>query len=85
LANNFKYTRSTFYIEEYMPETELLERMAVDIGFLKNKVVEIGEYLEDLDIELHRVKPEYIKKLEEIKKEGTVSSSDFEKKFGVLF
>jgi hypothetical protein len=68
-----------------MPEAELLERMAVDIGFLKNKVVEIGEYLEDLDIELHRVKPEYITKLEEIKKEGTVSSSDFEKKFRVLF
>ncbi|KPQ40998.1 MAG: hypothetical protein MPEBLZ_04458, partial [Candidatus Methanoperedens nitroreducens] len=28
-------------------------------------------------------KPEYIRKLESIKKEGTVSSSDFEKKFGV--
>jgi hypothetical protein len=68
-----------------MPETELLERIAVDIGFLKNKVVEIGEYLEDIDIELHRLKPEYIKKLEEIKKEGTISSNDFEKKFGVKF
>ncbi|KAF5422607.1 MAG: hypothetical protein C5S44_04515, partial [Candidatus Methanocomedens sp.] len=26
---------------------------------------------------------EYIRKLESIKKEGTISSSDFEKKFGV--
>lgn len=66
-----------------MPEAELLEKIAADLNFLKNKVIEIGEYLEDLDIDLHRVKPEYIKKLEEIKKEGTISSNDFEKKFGV--
>ena len=68
-----------------MPEAELLEKIADDIGFLKNKVIEIGEYLEDLDMDLHKVKPGYIKKLEKIKKEGTISSEDFEKKFGVRF
>ncbi len=31
------------------------------------------------------VKPEYIKKLKVIKKEGTVSSVEFEKKFGKNF
>ncbi len=66
-----------------MPETKLLEKISSDISFLKTKVVEIGDYLEDLDIDLHHVKPEYIKKLDEIKKEGTVSSNDFEKRFGV--
>jgi len=45
-----------------MPEAELLEKIADDIGFLKTKVIEIGEYLEDLDIDLHQVKPGYIKK-----------------------
>jgi len=34
-------------------------------------------------MDLHHVKPEYIKKLEIIKKEGTVSSAEFEKKFDV--
>jgi hypothetical protein len=68
-----------------MAEAELLEKIADDIGFLKTKVIEIGEYLEDLDIDLHQVKPKYIKKLEKIKKEGTISSDDFEKKFGVRF
>jgi hypothetical protein len=33
-----------------MPEAELLEQITDDIGFLKNKIVEIDEFLEDLDI-----------------------------------
>lgn len=66
-----------------MPEAELLERIASDFDFLKKKIVSIEETIEDIDIDLHHVKPEYIRKLEAIKKEGTISSSDFEKKFGV--
>jgi hypothetical protein len=66
-----------------MSEAELLERIASDIDFLKKKIVEIEENIEDINIDLHHVKPEYIKKLEAIKKEGTVSSAEFEKKFGV--
>ncbi|VVB85545.1 Uncharacterised protein [uncultured archaeon] len=66
-----------------MPEAELLEKISADLSFLKNKVIEIEEYLEDIDMDLHHVKPEYIRKLEEIKKEGTISGDDFEKKFGV--
>jgi hypothetical protein len=68
-----------------MAEAELPEKIAYDIGFLKTKVIEIGEYLEDLDIDLHQVKPGYIKKLERIKEEGTISSDYFEKKFGFRF
>jgi hypothetical protein len=66
-----------------MPEAELLERIASDLEFLKKKVIEIEENVEDINIDLHHVKPEYIKKLEAIKKEGTISSAEFEKKFGV--
>jgi len=66
-----------------MPEVELLERIASDLDFLKKKIVYIEETVEDIDNDLHHVKPEYIRKLEAIKKEGTISSSDFEKKFGV--
>lgn len=32
---------------------------------------------------LHNVKREYVEKLEAIKKEGTISSAEFEKRFGV--
>jgi hypothetical protein len=66
-----------------MSEAELLERIASDLDFLKKKIVEIEENIEDINIDLHHVKPEYIKKLEAIKKEGTVSSAEFERKFGV--
>lgn len=66
-----------------MPETELLERIVSDLDFLKKKIISIEETIEDIDTDLHHVKPEYIRKLEAIKKEGTISSADFEKKFGV--
>ncbi len=46
-------------------------------------MMESEENVEDINIDLHHVKPEYIKKLEAIGKEGTVSSAEFEKKFGV--
>jgi hypothetical protein len=65
-----------------MLEVELLERIASDLDFLKKKIVSIEETIEEIDNDLHHVKPEYFRKLEAIKKEGTISSSDFEKKFG---
>lgn len=66
-----------------MTEVELLERIALDLDFLKKKVVEIEENVEDINIDLHHVKPEYLKKLKAIKREGAISSAEFEKKFGV--
>ncbi|MBE0523979.1 MAG: hypothetical protein IBX40_06585 [Methanosarcinales archaeon] len=66
-----------------MLEAELLERIVSDLDFIKTKILSIEETIEDIDNDLHHVKPEYIRKLESIKKEGTISSSDFKKKFGV--
>lgn len=66
-----------------MSEAQILQRIASDLDFLKTKIISIEETIEDIDNDLHHVKPEYIRKLESIKKEGTISSSDFEKKFGV--
>jgi len=66
-----------------MSEVQLLNRIASDLDFLKMKILSIEETIENIDNDLHHVKPEYICKLESIKKEGTISSSDFEKKFGV--
>jgi hypothetical protein len=67
----------------YMLEAELLNKIISDLDFLKIKILSIEETIEDIDNDLHHVKPEYIRKLESIKKEGTISSADFEQKFGV--
>ncbi len=66
-----------------MSEAQLLQRIVSDLDFLKIKITSIEETIMDLDNDLHHVKPEYIQKLESIKKEGNISSSDFERKFGV--
>jgi hypothetical protein len=66
-----------------MSEAQLLQRIASDLDFLKTKIISIEETIGDIDNDFHHVRPEYIRKLESIKKEGTISSSDFEKKFGV--
>lgn len=47
------------------------------------KNIEIKESLELIDSELHPVRKEYLEKLDEIKKEGTILGREFEKKFGV--
>ena len=65
-----------------MSEVELLEKIASDLDFLK-KIISIEETIEEIERDLYHVRPEYIQKLEEIKKEGTISSSDFKKKFDV--
>ncbi|MDY9925610.1 hypothetical protein [Methanosarcina sp.] len=49
------------------------------------KNLKIEERLELIDSELHPVRKEYLERLDEIKKEGTISGSEFEKKFGVKF
>lgn len=66
-----------------MTETELLRKISDDLDFLKKKILEIEESLEKIDSELHPVSEEYLERLNEIKKQGTISGSEFEKKFGV--
>ncbi len=53
-----------------MPEAELLERIVSDLDFLKTKILSIEETVEEIDYNLHHVKPEYIRNLESIKKKG---------------
>ena len=66
-----------------MTETELLRKISDDLDFLKKKVLEIEERLEIMDMELHLTKEEYFDRLNEIKKEGTISEEKFEQKLGV--
>jgi len=66
-----------------MTETELLKKISDDLDFLKNKILEIEESLEIIDTELHPVKEEYLERLNQIKKEGTIFGIEFEKKLVV--
>jgi hypothetical protein len=66
-----------------MTETELLRKISDDLDFLKKKVLKIEERLEIMDMELHIIKEEYFDRLNEIKKEGTISEEEFEQKLGV--
>ncbi|MFY1111179.1 MAG: hypothetical protein AB3K77_05800 [Methanosarcinaceae archaeon] len=66
-----------------MTEKELLRKISNDLDFLKKKILKIEESLDLITSELHPVKEEYLERLNEIKKEGTVSGSEFEEKFGV--
>lgn len=68
-----------------MTETDLLKKNLDDLDFLKTKVLEIEKSLELIDSELHPVSEEYLERLNEIKKEGTISGSEFETKFGVIY
>jgi len=47
------------------------------------KKIEIEESLELINSKLHPVRKEYLERLDKIKKEGTISGNEFEKKFGV--
>jgi Ni,Fe-hydrogenase III large subunit len=79
----YKYYPDAKYLCENMTETELLRKISDDLDFLKKKILEIEESLELIDSELHPVREEYLERLDEIKKEGTISANEFEKKFGV--
>ncbi|KPQ44906.1 MAG: hypothetical protein MPEBLZ_00511, partial [Candidatus Methanoperedens nitroreducens] len=42
-----------------MSEAQLLQKIASDLDFLKTKIISIEETIEDIDNDLHHVKPEY--------------------------
>lgn len=65
-----------------MSETVFNHQILNELAFLKEKILKIEMEVGEINDDLHQVRPEYLKKLEAIKKEGTISSAEFEKKFG---
>jgi hypothetical protein len=65
-----------------MSETVFTHQILDELAFLKEKILKIEMEVGEINDDLHRVRPEYLEKLEAIKEEGTVSSAEFEKKFG---
>ncbi len=46
--------------------TNILIQISDDLSFLKKKVIAIEERVEEIDDDLHELKPEYIEKLKKI-------------------
>ena len=66
-----------------MSETVLNQQILNELAFLKEKILKIEMEVSEINDDIHQVNPEYLDKIEAIKKEGTISSSEFEKKFGI--
>ncbi|NQE52236.1 hypothetical protein C5S29_01485 [ANME-1 cluster archaeon GoMg3.2] len=62
-----------------MAETQLLEKIADDVSFLKDRIIRIEEELNEINSELHEVRPEYMEKLKRIDKGKFLTREEFEK------
>ncbi len=57
----------------------LLEKIAKDMNVLKIKLSKIEADVEEINTDLHEVRPEYIEKLKKIQKGRYFSRKEFEK------
>ena len=65
-------------------ETEtILKQIAQDVTDIKNKLAKIEIDVEELDIDFHELRPEFIAKMKKRQKEPSVKISDFRKHFGL--
>ncbi len=55
-------------------EVKLLKEIRDELFFLSKKVIIIEEEIEAISNDIHMVRPEYIKKLKKIEKEGKFNS-----------
>ena len=62
-----------------MAETQLLGKIADDVSFLKDRIIRIEEELNEINSELHEVRPEYTEKLKMIDKGKFLTREEFEK------
>jgi len=62
-----------------------MQDVSQDIKEMKMELKEIKAFMKDLDADFHTLRESYIKKLQNIKKDGTISEDEFEKKLGIKF
>lgn len=62
-----------------MAETELIRRMADDVASLKEQMNRLEIVINEIDKDIHReVNPQYLKKLEKIKKQKGIKFKNIE-------
>ena len=64
-------------------EIQLLQQIAGDVADIRTKITLLEVTFNEMETDLHEVKPEYIEKLKKIEAEGTISQEEFESQFGV--
>lgn len=64
-------------------EIQLLRQIAEDVVDIRTKLTLLEVTFNEMETDLHEVRPEYIEKLKKIEAEGTISQEEFESKFGV--
>jgi len=58
---------------------KLIEKMAKDIDFMKQRLVAIEEDIKEISEDMHDVRPEYIEKLNKIDRNKFLTRAEFEK------
>lgn len=66
-----------------MVKTELMEKLAKDVRFIKDQILEIKTDVSELTEDLHVVRPEYIRKLNKIQKGKFIRVKDFAERYGI--
>lgn len=61
----------------------LLKQIAKDVAVLRERIIVVEEELRDISEDIHELRPEYLKKLKKIKKEGTISQKELEKRLRI--
>ena len=64
-------------------EIQMLKQIADDVAEIRTRLRKIEVTFNEVDADLHEVRPEYLEKLKKIEAEGTISQAEFEKQFGV--
>ena len=58
-------------------------KISEDVTDIKERITKIEVTMDEIDMDMHEVRPGYIEKLKKIEKEGAVSQEEVEKEFGV--
>ena len=60
-----------------------MEKLAKDVRFIKDQILEIKTDVSELTEDLHVVRPEYIRKLNKIQKGKFIRVKDFAERYGI--
>jgi len=64
-------------------ETVLLKQIAQDILEIKGRMADLEVSFNEINSDLHEIKPEYLQKIKRIESEGAISQEAFEKQCGI--
>ena len=70
-------------ISDVMVKTELMEKLAKDMKFIKDQILEIKMNVSEINDDIHVVRPGYIEKLNRIRKGKFIRVKNFAERYGI--